>query len=52
MRQLKVKVNYPTNLEILDELETRVARALAMALRNELPPEKIDELIEKLRKEV
>ncbi len=50
MQELKVRVNYPTDPKILDELETRAARAIAKAWANELPPEKFDELIEKLSK--
>lgn len=50
--QLKVKVNYPTDPVLLQQLETRAAKALAIVYRNELPPEKFDELITKLSREV
>jgi len=49
---LKVKVNYPTDSLILEQLNERAARALAIALKNELPPEKFDELITKLSEEL
>lgn len=52
MLQLKVKVNYPTDPQILDQLETRAAKAIARAWVNELPPEKLDELIRKLSQEL
>lgn len=52
MLQLKVKVNYPTDPEILDQLDTRAAKALATAYANTLPPKKFDELITKLRAEL
>ncbi|WP_411680457.1 hypothetical protein [Clostridium thailandense] len=49
---MHVKVNYPTDPEILDQLEERAAEAFARALINELPPKAIDELIERLEKEL
>lgn len=52
MLDLKVKVNYPTDPTILKQLDERAARAFVIALRNELPPEKIDELISKLSEEL
>lgn len=52
MLHLKVKVNYPTDPLVLKQLDERAARALVIALRNELPPQKIDELIEELKQEL
>ncbi|MBC2582484.1 hypothetical protein [Clostridium sp. DJ247] len=52
MLQLKVKVNYPTDPEILDMLQERAAKALAIAYSNKLPPEKFDELITRLSREI
>lgn len=45
---MHVKVNYPDDPKILDNLETRAAKALAVLYSNMLPPEKLDELIAKL----
>lgn len=47
---MHVKVNYPEDPKILDQLETRAAKALATLYSNILPPEKLDELIDKLKK--
>ncbi|EET85258.1 hypothetical protein CcarbDRAFT_4275 [Clostridium carboxidivorans P7] len=49
---MHVKVNYPTDPEVLDQLQIRAAKALAIAYKNELPPEKFDELIRKLSQEL
>lgn len=50
--QIKVKVNYPTDPVILEQLEERAAEAYARGLLNEYPPEVIDELIARLSKEI
>lgn len=49
---LTVRVNYPTDPEVLAQFQTRVARAIARTLVSELPPKEIDKLIEDLRNNV
>lgn len=49
---MHVKVNYPTDPIILEQLEERAAKAFVTGLMNELPPKIIDELIERLEKEL
>lgn len=49
---MHVKVNYPTDPIILEQLEERAAKALATVLIDELPPKIIDELITRLEKEL
>lgn len=46
-KPINVRVHYPEDPEILDELETRKARSFVRALISEyeLPPDQIDELI-------
>lgn len=49
---MHVKVNYPTDPIVLEQLEERAAKALATVLINELPPQIVDELIARLQEEL
>ncbi|MFL0198329.1 hypothetical protein ACJDU8_22595 [Clostridium sp. WILCCON 0269] len=52
-KPINVRVHYPEDPKILDELETRKARSFVRALVSEykLPPDQIDELIKVIKKE-
>ncbi|OAA90908.1 hypothetical protein [Clostridium ljungdahlii] len=48
-KPIKVRMHYSKDPKIMDELETRKARAFARALISELRVEQIDELIKTLK---
>ncbi|WP_368490807.1 hypothetical protein [Clostridium sp. BJN0013] len=50
-KPINVRVHYPEDPKLLDELETRKARSFVRALVSEyeLPPDQIDELIERIK---